>query len=272
MINKKRLLIPLSVISILMFMTASFPDAEAHASWTIPPPSSVHNFENKKLSVVIGETDEPAFTDEMANLEIIIRDVNTRLPVPNAFRNFNAQNAQSLWVDAYFYAKGTPPGLNNHAHCGTTVKQSPSDSSYGCAPTGNHIAKTGQNVRNQFGKTGYYQAADQWYTKTGLTLYHLYGMINYYNDVMIPVDIWTDGQSIKLGTNGEISNIIGGGGFGLHDRTAIFWPPNSEQPENMRQALADNWNFLEALRVGINQIISSLVGGGTPIPEQPPLQ
>lgn len=235
-------------------VTASIPDASAHASWTIPPPDTVANFANKKISVVIGETDEPAYSDELANFELTIRDVNTRLPVLNAFRDFTNANAQSLWVDAYFYEKGTTPGVTG-TDCGTKVKQNPTDGTYSCIPNGSPVAKTGQNVRNIFGKPGLYQATDQWYTETGLTLYHLYGKVNYYNDAMIPLDVWTDGVNVKIATNGQTANIAGSGGFGLGDRTTKFWPANEDQPENMRQAMGESLNLLEVIRGFVESLL-----------------
>jgi hypothetical protein len=255
MYNKKLFLTTLGVISALM-VAASIPDAAAHASWTISPHDTVNNYLNKKIRVVIGETDEPAYSDELANFELTISDANTLLKVPNAFRDFTNANAQALWVDAYFYPTGTTPGLTG-ADCGTTkVKTSPTDTAYVCGPAAGYTAeKTGQNVRNIFGKPGVYQADAQWYTEAGRTLYHMYGKINYYNDVMIPIDIWTDGTAANSkATNGQVT-FTSGGSFGLTDRTTQFWPQNSEQPENMRQAMADNFNLLEEIKNLINSLL-----------------
>lgn len=258
MYNKKLFLTSLAAISALM-VTASIPYAAAHASWTISPHDTVANYQNKRISVVIGETDEPAYSDELANFELTISDANTRLKVPNAFRDYTNANAQALWVDAYFYPKGTTPGLVG-ADCGTTkVKTSKDDTSVDCnAAPGFSASKLGQNVRNIFGKPGVYQADAQWYTEAGRTLYHMYGKINYYNDVMIPIDIWTDGIAANSkATNGQ-STFTAGGGFGLGDRTTQFWPQNSEQPENMRQAMADNFNLLEEIKNLVNSILNPI--------------
>jgi hypothetical protein len=249
MYNKKLLLTSLSAIIVMMVITTSIPEALAHTSATItPPPNLTTNVANKAIRLSIGETDEPGFTDEITNFEITIKDVNTQLPVLNAFRDYTNANAQSLWVDAYFYPKGTTPGVSG-ADCNTVkTKQNPTDAAYQCAPTGTPTAtKTGQNLRNVSGKPGTYQAADQWYTELGLTLYHMYGKINYYNDVMIPIDIWTDGTNVKYIVTSE-KVYTPSGSFALKDRTTMFWPVNPDQPENMREAMGDSLNLLEIIR------------------------
>jgi hypothetical protein len=72
---------------------------------------------------------------------------------------------------------------------------------------------------------------------------------------MVPLDVWTDGSSPNSkATNGQ-KTFTFGGGFGLHDRTDSYWPENSEQPENMRQAMADNFNLLEEIRELIENLL-----------------
>jgi hypothetical protein len=242
-------------------------DADAHITFNIPAPNTVTNYQNKTIVFTVGETKEPAFTDEPHNFELTLRDFNTRHTIPNAFRDYTAGNAQSLWVDAYFFPKGITPALNGSAHCNAAVlKTSPSDTTYTCGPVSGYTAvKKGQLVRAIFGSAGQYQADNQWYTEAGRTVYHIYGKVNYFNDTMIPVNVWADGAAIKSGTNGATHIVPASGGFGLSDRTTQFWPPNTQQPENIRDAMVKDRNFLQELRTGINQIIASITGTAIPV-------
>ena len=178
---------------------------------------------------------------------------------------------QSLWVDAYFFPKGTTPSLDT-AVCtnNKAIKTGPADVGYTCAPIAGHTAVVkGQSVRAIFGKPGQYQANNQWYSEAGRTVYHIYGKVSYFNDTMIPINVWADGAGIKNATNGQVHIVPASGGFGLSDRTTQFWPPNTQQPENIRDAMVKDRNFLQEIRTGINQLIAAISGGpGTPIPAQ----
>ncbi|MEO9363468.1 MAG: hypothetical protein ABI348_06160 [Nitrososphaera sp.] len=199
-------------------------------------------------------------------MDLIIKDSLTNLPVGGA--QTKNDNSQGLKVDAYFYPKGTTPSISG------------SDPGPFTAGAGWTDKKENQNVSAQFGKLGSYQAANQYYTKAGLTLYHIYGVINYFKDAEIPIDIWTDGQNVKKGFSGPTA-LTFSGSFGLHDLTAEYWPGSAggvtadNYPDSVRGTLGtlkddvsttktntvDIFNFLRGIAEGINQLLTS----GTPI-------
>jgi hypothetical protein len=149
-------------------------------------------------------------------------------------------------------------------------------------PLSAHEVPTGFNLDGT-----YRQSTRQHYTQQGLTLYHVYGSINYYNDTSIGltnINLWTDGKNIKTlslsqGTNytnnvkqtytESVSNRTTtiSGGFGLSNFTSspttngysqgIAWPDNSggtnEQtyPTDIRTAIGqirDNtWDIWNVL-------------------------
>lgn len=257
-----------SFAAAILLLSAGANSAWAHASANVPLPSDP----NRGIRLTIGETAEPAYVDEAHNIEIIVRDRLTNLPIRGA--HLKLDGSQGLFVDSYFYPKGTTPSVSGSGESAT-------------AGSGYTDSKLNQAVRTQFGKLGYYQAADQWYSKTGRTLYHVYGVINYYNDVEIPIDVWVDGKGVKQGVSGA-TTLTWGGGFGLHDKTTEYWPDSdggvtdSTHPDNIREAIGtikadvaqlkaevaeiktntvDIFNFLRQIAEGINQLLT----GGTPI-------
>ena len=227
-------------------------EAYAHASWYVPHPDDV----NKTIRLVVGETKEPAFADELHNIEIKIEDKNTKLPVTNAYLDAVSLKDsprytwnQSLFVDAYFYPRGTSPAVNDHPDCTdvTKYKKNSEDTSYGCSSDGNEKAsKIAQKVRGQHGRAGYYQADYQWYSEPGKTLYHVYGHINYFNDVLIPVSLWTDGGAVSIISNGQDELSKFRGGFGLKQRADTFWPP-AEQFDSIRDGQSNMYDLLKEI-------------------------
>ncbi|MBM3906278.1 MAG: hypothetical protein FJ354_06355 [Thaumarchaeota archaeon] len=148
-------------------------------------------------------------------------------------------------------------------------------------PLSAHEVPTGFNLDGT-----YRQNTRQHYTQQGLTLYHIYGSLNYYNDTSIGltnINMWTDGKNIKTlslsqGTNytnsvkqtytGNIANRTAtiSSGFGLSNFTSspgggysqgIAWPDDSagtnEQtyPTDIRTAIGqirDNtWDIWNVL-------------------------
>lgn len=135
----------------------------------------------------------------------------------------------------------------------------------------------------------YRQSTRQFYTEQGLTLYHVYGAINYFNDTGIgltKINLWTDGKNIKVlsmaaaGGTGNRTYTISSG-FGLSNRTtSIYWPDadggvtENTHPTNMRKAIGtirdnswDTWNLLEqltnALR-GVTGFVQNAIPDHTP--------
>ena len=129
----------------------------------------------------------------------------------------------------------------------TKYKKNSEDTSYGCDSDGNEKAsKIAQKVRGQHGRAGYYQADYQWYSEPGKTLYHVYGHINYFNDVLIPVSLWTDGGAISIISNGQDELSKFRGGFGLKQRADTFWPP-AEQFDSIRDGQSSMYDLIKEI-------------------------
>lgn len=149
----------------------------------------------------------------------------------------------------------------------------------------------------------YRQSTRQYYTQQGLTLYHVHGSINYFNDTSVGltnINLWTDGKNIKTlslsqGTNytnnvkqtytGSVANRTAtiSGGFGLANFTSspgggysqgVAWPDNSagtnEQtyPTDIRTAIGqirDNtWDIWNVL-----EDIANAINSLNPVPTNP---
>lgn len=122
----------------------------------------------------------------------------------------------------------------------------------------------------------YRQNTRQYYTEQGLTLYHIYGSINYFNDTGIgltKINMWIDGRNIKSlsmaaanGANNRTYDVSGG--FGLRNMTtSVYWPDadggvtENTHPTNLRKAIGqirdntwDIWNVLEQLTNALREI------------------
>jgi hypothetical protein len=258
-----------SVAAAMLLLSGNVNTAWAHASANLNLPTDV----TRGVRLTIGETAEPAYVDSPHNIDIAIRDRLTGLPVGNAHKKLDG--TQGLKVDAYFYPKGVTPSVTGTEPAALAAGPGFTDS------------KLNQNVRTIFGKLGSYQADDQFYSKTGITLYRVYGVINYYGDAEIPVDVWIDGGAVKRGVSGA-TTVTWSGGFGLQDATTKYWPDAdggataTTHPDNIREAIGtikadvaqlkadvastktntvDIYNFLRAIAQGINQLLTS----GTPI-------
>lgn len=135
----------------------------------------------------------------------------------------------------------------------------------------------------------YRQNTRQYYTEQGLTLYHIYGSINYFNDTgvgLTKINMWIDGRNIKglsmAAANGDNNRTYTvSGGFGLNNMTtSVYWPDadggvtENTHPTNLRKAIGqirdntwDIWNVVEqltnALR-GIAGFDSSAIPDHTP--------
>ncbi|CDI05745.1 hypothetical protein [Candidatus Nitrosotenuis uzonensis] len=139
----------------------------------------------------------------------------------------------------------------------------------------------------------YRQNTRQYYTESGLTLYHIYGQINYFNDTGIGktnINMWIDGKNIKTlslsggnnaggaaGTNNRTHTV--NSGFGLSPTMdGVYWPDSTAgvtdttHPSNVRKAIGtirqDNWDIFNFLR-DIATAINSITGGATGTPVNP---
>jgi hypothetical protein len=122
----------------------------------------------------------------------------------------------------------------------------------------------------------YRQNTRQYYTEQGLTLYHVHGAINYFNDTGIgltKINMWIDGRNVKTlsmaaanGANNRTYTV--NSGFGLNNMTtSVYWPDadggvtENTHPTNLRKAIGqirdntwDIWNVLEQISNGLNAI------------------
>lgn len=134
----------------------------------------------------------------------------------------------------------------------------------------------------------YRQNTRQYYTEQGLTLYNVYGSLNYFNDTKIgptKINLWTDGRNVKAisleGVFGNVNNRTAtlSGGFGLLNMTtSVYWPDadggvtEQTHPSNLRKAIGDvrrdNWDIFNFLR-DIASAINSITGGITGSPVNP---
>lgn len=371
--NIKHLLIVAIVASSVMFMI-NFDAAYAHMSFDIVPGSGVFKGSGGSISsgtgtaptngnhtvrVVIGETDEPAYTGGIHDLEIRMTHMQTSFGVNNAHKDQTKTAYQQsdfsptgkiLKVDAYFYPastlysytsggkalyggvkydnSGTNPGANTAGFwcnsSGTVSSNVLIGNANNCVPNAGGSFGYTDSRTDMFGRPlaahevpigfnldgTYRQSTRQHYTQQGLTLYHVYGSINYYNDTSIGltnINLWTDGKNIKTlslsqGTNytnnvkqtytGSVTNRTAtiSGGFGLGNFTSspttngysqgIAWPDNSagtnEQtyPTDIRTAIGqirDNtWDIWNVLEDIANAINTLNPVPGNPIADQAP--
>ena len=143
-------------------------------------------------------------------------------------------NAKQLYGGVkYDTVTSANPGPNTAgfwcSNAGTITDNVLTGNAYNCVPNsggtyGFTDSRTGMFIRNLQANevpTGfvldgaYRQSTRQYYTQQGLTLYHIYGSINYFNDTSIGltnINLWTDGKNIKTvslsqGTN-YTSNVL----------------------------------------------------------------
>jgi hypothetical protein len=269
----KSLILAFVAVSVTFALTSAMPDASAHGSFKIIAGNGANA--NKTMSFVLGETVEPAFVNEQHNMELFISDSLTSLRMVNGHRSQTNPATQILFGDAYFYPKSAltlgTGGVPHMTGCtaASVVSGIQTGKADNCTPaSGWTDSRTSQNVNSVFGKTGEYTLAKrQLYTQYGRTLYHIYGNVNYFNDTgvgLTPINFWTDGKDIKLGSAGTNNQtIVWSSGFGLNDVTADYWPgtlagvTNATYPDNTRGALGkqgDIWDFLKSLAAAINSI------------------
>lgn len=371
--NIRYLLLVAIVASSIMFMIG-FDDAYAHLSFNIVPGSGTFKGSGGSISsgtgnaptngnhtvrIVIGETDEPAYTGGFHDLEIRMTHMQSSFGVNNAHKDQTKDAYQQsdfsstgkvLKVDAYFFPastlysytvggkalyggvkydnSGTNPGANTAGFwcnsSGTISSNVLTGNANNCIPNAggtfgytdsrtNMIARplAAHEVPIGFNLDGTYrQSTRQHYTQQGLTLYHIYGSVNYYNDTSIGltnINMWTDGKNIKTlslsqGTNytnnvkqtytGSTSNRTAtiSGGFGLGNFTSspttngysqgVAWPDNSagtnEQtyPTDIRTAIGQirdsTWDIWNVLEDIANAINSLNPAPTDPIADQTP--
>jgi hypothetical protein len=279
------LFIVIVVIGVIFLVTTAH-SAYAHFSFDIKPGANG----NHTVRITLGETKEPAYVDEEHNLETTLTHRLTNLRVGNAHLSQTNPTTQKMFVDTYFYpssvlvTSGGVPSITGGVPAMTGCNGSDAGDPFNCVPgTGHTDSRIRMNLStisvNEGGTTGQYkQATRQLYTEQGRTLFHIYGELNYFNDTGIgpvPINIWTDGANIKRASwcEGLAANkaaCVGGdatynktlpgsvsGGFGLANRTDIYWPDTATEnthPSNIRKAIGsirdntfDIWNVLEEI-------------------------
>lgn len=290
--NRNTALVTVSVLCIALFFVTTH-DVFAHMSFEFKPGANVNN----TVRVVFGETKEPAYADEEHNLEMTLTHKMTQLRVGNAHKAQTtilggATPATILFVDTYFYPVSTL--VNGGVPVMTCQNASPDPQD--CVPAAGYTdTRFAQPITtisaNDGGTLGQYrQNTRQFYTENGLTLYNLYGRINYYNDTTIgtiPIHVWFDGKNTKRASvcEGLAANTaacitgdtmynktyVPSSSFGLGNKTDIYWPDTATEnthPTNLRKAIGtvrdntwDIWNFLRDMGQAINTL--------NPVPTNP---
>ena len=324
-----------SALGIILMLTSSS-DAFAHMSFKFIPgngmisgsgcsslPCAAPNFGNHTVSLVMGETFEPAFTDEYHDAEFTLTHDLSSFGLGNAHKDQTKAAYQGsdfsisgkvLLAETFFYPSsalvdsngnklptgGVKPGTSSGdsntygfycSNGGSIAGGILTGNAYNCKPNqggsyGYTDSRTGMFMRplgalEGMSKDGQYrQSTRQFYTEQGLTLYHIYGAINYYNDTGIgitKINMWTDGKNIKTLSmaaadgSGNRTYAISGS-FGLGNRTSLYWPDadggvtENNYPTNMRKAIGqirdntwDIWNVLEQISNSLNSNANNLV-------------
>jgi len=266
--NSAKLLVILAVSA--MFVVATAHEAFAHASFSFKPGNNVNN----TIRLTFGETKEPAFPDEMHNMELTVVHTMTQLRVGNIHKAQTTAGTQAMFVDAYFYPSGTTPNLTG---CTNPVPNSPANCAAGAGYTDSRLKMNLSPISiNEGGAAGQYrQSIRQYYTEQGRTMYHVYGSLNYFNDTgvgPIPINVWTDGSSINrisVMEGATNTTTVLTGSYGLSNMTSVYWPDTATEnthPTNMRKAVGsirdntfDIWNVLEE----ITDALRGVTGFGT---------
>ncbi len=275
------MLLVLAAVIGVVFIATTMHSAYAHFSFDIKPGANV----NQTVRVTLGETKEPAYTDEEHNLEVTLTHRLTNLRVGGAHLSQTGPTTTTkMFVDSYFYPVSTfvTSGSTTGVPLMTGCTGADAGDPFNCVPAAGHTdSRTGMTLTtisvNDGGTPGQYrQSTRQLYTEQGRTLYHIYGELNYFNDTGIgpvPINIWTDGANVKKASwcEGLAANkaaCISGtttynitlpgsvsGGFGLANRTSVYWPDTATEnthPSNIRKAVGsirdntfDIWNVLE---------------------------
>lgn len=363
--NIKYLLLVAVAISSITFL--GFDDAYAHLSFTFVPGSGTFKGSggyissgsgvaptngNHTVSIVIGETDEPAYVGGIHDLEMKITHPQTTFGVNNAHKDQTKSAYQQsdfsatgkvLKVDTYFYPASSlysyttsgkalfggvkydnsnaNPGANTAGFwcnsSGTVSSNVLTGNAYNCVANSGGAYGYTDSRPNMFVRAlsahevpagfildgAYRQSTRQHYTQQGLTLYHIYGSVNYFNDTSIGltnIDFWTDGKNIKTvslsqGTNytNNVKQTYNGSvgnrtttitsGFGLGNFTSspttngysqgIAWPDDSASginansyPTDIRSAIGqirDNTFDIWNVLEEITDALRGITGFGT---------
>lgn len=292
-------------------------------------PCAAPTLGNYTVSLVLGETFEPSFTDEYHDAELTLTHDLSSFGLGNAHKDQTkaaykgsdfSSSGKVFLVETYFYpASALVDSSGNKSPTGgvkpsATTNTDSNSVGFSCNANGQGVY-TGSvsagvlsgntfnckaNAGGSYGYTDvrtdmfmrplgaaegmskdgqYRQSTRQFYTEQGLTLYHFYGAINYFNDTSVgltKINLWTDGKNIKTlsmaaasGSGNRTYTVSGG--FGLGNKTSLYWPDadggatENNYPTNIRRAIGqirdnswDIWNVLEQISNGLNSITEFL--------------
>jgi len=158
----KNIVLALSVIAALaVISTATMGEAFAHGTYN--KQITMSNGDSRTFQLVVGHTNEPTYGNEPGthdgkhNVDIRIRDKDTKLPVSGA----------QLKLDRYYFEN---------------LKQINKASS----PTNSKDVETNIPVSSIFGSPGSYTVRQV--VQPGIYGYHIYGTVKYFDGVSYPVD------------------------------------------------------------------------------------
>lgn len=187
-----------------VLVSASFTvSAFAHTHMTLTP-----DIENvNPISVTIGHTNEPTFGvkpgvhDGRHNLEVLLEDANTALPLSGA----------NLTVDKYYFND-----LRSFERASS--------------PDSADQIETNVTVEEAFGEPGHYVAEQ--IMQPGIYGYRLYGTIDYFSVANVTIDT-TVFCNMDSGNTSKFNSEGWGGGYGCtEDINDLYWPnePNLTRP------------------------------------------
>lgn len=204
--NSALIAIALAAVLAIAIVPISLQRAFAHAHTDLDVPASEHLM-SKKVTFVLGHTAEPTFGvepgvhDGIHNMEILLSDTATKLPLTGAI----------LKVDKYYF------------------KNIESFNKARSVNDANEIAKN-VTVGTVFGDPGHYMVRQV--QADGIYGYHVYGTIDYFKVAQIPIDTTvfckaSDGDTSKFNSPGW------SGGFGCtEDINNIAFPKDAISSKN----------------------------------------
>ncbi len=211
-------------LSLVLASSAILQPAFAHASTSLTLKDE--HVDGKKIRVVLGHTNEPTYGvepgihDGKHNVEVLLSDSDTRLPLTGA----------TLKVDKYYF------------------KNAKSFEKAESVKDADEIQK-GVVVGSVFGDPGHYMARQV--EKPGIYGYRLYGTINYFDVAKIDIDSTvfcssSEGDTSKFNSKGW------GGGYGCtEDIRDTFFPSKGKKDGDKKASFELDINNAEIQNVAL---------------------
>ncbi|MEO9364315.1 MAG: hypothetical protein ABI348_10485 [Nitrososphaera sp.] len=205
--NNASIVIALAAVLAVAMVPASLQQAFAHAHTEMAVQDE--HLEGKSVSMVVGHTSEPTFGAEPGihdgkhNLEVLLSDAATKLPLTNA----------SLTADKYYFKD---IGSFNNASSVQDADQIVKNVTIGAV----------------FGDPWHYMARQV--QKAGIYGYHIYGTIDYFGMAKLPIDTTVFCKS-DGGNTTKFNSVGWSGGFGCTaDINGIAFPSSATSGDDAK--------------------------------------